>query len=191
LILHGEIRQSTPNAARILLREIASSYLAGSPDLDSAVRLIDSFDFPPDTPIPFAAPHLISPRSRAYGKGNPRLDDDLTEIIYGAYHALKFSGVKRPHQAVMQALKRAKADPIAKRQRGGWTYTDVRNRLKAYEDALRRGARKSVGASARVGALDLRKHSEMVANKWIWLFRPLPDVPLQRSWRSVNGRPRF
>jgi hypothetical protein len=161
--IDGEI---TPKAALAFLRKHAGTHLADSPDIDAALRLTEEFELPAGTPRDLGRPHLVSARSRAFGQVNPRLQNDLSERIYAAYHALRRSKVQRVSHLIAEALNRAGVREL--------TCSEVHDRLKVYERSFQGAFLKGRGQrTVATNRMEVERRRMEIANKWIRSFRPL------------------
>ena len=104
----GQIEPCSPGKAIRFLRRHAGTYLAGKPlRLPRVLKLVQELEVTPKKPgepKPFAPPLIVSRSRSAHGTGNSRLQDDLSERIYVALHALKRSSVKSPQNRIADAL---------------------------------------------------------------------------------------
>jgi hypothetical protein len=164
----------TPKAALAFLRKHEGTHFADSLDIDAALRLVETFELPPGTSRVLGRPHLVSARSRAFGQENPRLQNNLSECIYAAYHALRRSKVTRVSHLVAEALTRAEVRDAAKGKPPEWTYTEVHDRLKVYERSFQGAFLKGRGQqTVATNRIELERRRIEIANKWIRSFRPL------------------
>ncbi len=168
-IIWGTVLQFAPfqairkETAIRLLEELASTYLVGL-DLKAALKQVR--DSPPPTfGNLFQAPHLIS-RHRAVGRRNLRLQDDLSERIYAAYHALRRA---RIHGARWRIAKVLNGHGLTTRARGGtdreWRSYEVYERVKQYEARLKKQVRLGPGTQTS------EQCRATVVNTWIAAFR--------------------
>jgi hypothetical protein len=170
---HAIIRASIGSGAvKAFLKTHANTYLADSPDLLPAINFVGSFTLPPDMPSPFAPPRLTSRKQRTLEGGSSYLQDDLTERVFAAYHALRLSGAKGVYKLVADALTRGHVRSAKKPKSGGWTQTEVHDTVRRHEKRLRKLFRQRFGERRDVKGISttLDELRDRVASKWIYLF---------------------
>src|SRR5204863_264700 len=106
------------------------------------------------------------------GGRNPYLPNDLSDRIYAAYHALKEISVKKERQHIADALERNHVDSSRahKRERQGWVYEDVNDRVKQYERQQRKRIQEEVG-DKKLRDDRMRSWRNNLVNRWIADYR--------------------
>jgi hypothetical protein len=136
----GEFPHGTKAQAMRFLRRHARTYFCprfpGDTRLERVLAFIDAHELAKDAPRRFKPPFLIGPQLNAQGQGPYRLEDDVSERIFAAYHALGSRNRQRV-ELIRRALE--EAEVARKRDKGStkWSDADVRDRVRSYDRQLR------------------------------------------------------
>jgi hypothetical protein len=183
LAIFGDIEQCGKQKALALLKRHEATYLAGLANLPwrkgvrqkkesvlkSAKKLLDEFEIPSlqlNEPDPFQPPTLMSGLLTAHSEVVPRQQDDVSERIYFAFHALERSQVKLSRERIANALVKARVP--RRRAKGPWDYGAVNDTIQAYRATLRRHLLKKFGTTGLKRRIEEWRESQV--DKWIGLF---------------------
>ena len=108
--------------------------------------------------------------------GERRLTDDLSDRIYGAYHALSGVSIKGRSARIAEALSRSKAS-ISKTD---WSYADIDDRVKKYERQERRSL-KGRGLNDDALQAEIERFRACRADAWIAAFKFAQSVRIPKS----------
>jgi hypothetical protein len=121
---------------------------------------------------------MSRPRSMSVqGVGNPYLQNDLSERIYAAHHALSRENVEKSRARIAAALEVANVAPNRRRKDPNveWGDEDVNSRIKQYDTKLRKKLRERLESrgemtTQRFDGL-LQNSRQQLADKWISSWR--------------------
>lgn len=171
-------RVASPEKAVAFLEKHADTYLANAIDAGRLVRLIR--EGPRVKSSKQRPPLLMSQKRSVSGHGNPRLLDDLSERIFGAYWALRLSRIHGARRRIAnplneRELRSAKLGPAP------WGPDEVAERIKQYEKRLRA----KPDADRRP---QLARRREGAAESWIGLFRADTAANALTDQEMASGR---
>jgi hypothetical protein len=175
----GQINPCTKCKANRFLDRHSKTYLAGNPLLAPALKMVAGFEIPAlgaNEPKTFEPPNFMSGSLNVEGSSNPRLQDDLSERIYAAFHALGRSNVKKIRDRLAGALNKAEVE--RRKPDSVWTYDTVNERIKEYERRQRLRFRKTFGP--QLTDEHVQRWRDQLVDRWIIHFRPIPEKQQQR-----------
>jgi len=186
----GSIAQSGKAGALQFLRTHSKAYLSiyGEPVL----KFVEDFALPPGMEDSFRPPNLHSRSMSVQGVGNPYLQNDLSERIYAAHHALSRENVEKSRARIAAALEVANVAPNRRKDPNvEWGDEDVNSRIKQYDTKLRKKLREGLEprgemTTQRFDGL-LQNSREQLADKWISSWRWKLFVEEKNKRRAQEG----
>jgi hypothetical protein len=176
-LLWGRVRrldahQAASNQEALSFLEVHADTHFANPFIGRAIDLVQDFDVPAEELRPAAKPNLTS-RSRAGFGTDPHLQDDLSERLFAADHALKRMGLRRTRKMIAAVLNEGKIQSSRRLKRDAaeqeWLPEEVHERVKAFEKRIKqRLSRVPAGRSLN----DLvREARDGMADKWIGEYK--------------------
>jgi hypothetical protein len=159
----GEFKPSTKEVALCFLEKHRRRYFCprwrGDTRTEQALKFVKSHELPMDAYNPFKSPVLIGPQLNMQGHRSHRVDNDVSERVFAAYHALAEAGVKSRGKRIADALNKADV-PQTRGGKAQWAYADVHDRVKSWE-------KQELKSRKHVSTEQLRKLS---IDRWVSYF---------------------
>ena len=139
----GQIKIAPKEEAVQFLKTHALTYLA-SFDVNSLVEYLQNQPEPSRHTDFFRPPKLRGANRTAWGQGPAGLQDDLTERIYVAYHALRRAGIRNARGRIASVLNELGYEPSVRSvTECKWGPSEVNERVRQFGDRIVRQHRLS------------------------------------------------
>ena len=161
----GQIKIAPKEEAIQFLKTHALTYFA-SFYVNTIVEFLQNQPEPSRHTDFFRPPKLMGARRTALGQGPARLQDDLTERIFAAYHALRRTGIRDARGRIATVLNELGYEPSVRSvTECKWGPSEVNERVRQFGDRIVRRHRLSQGDRAQKERL-----RNMLVDNWIHGF---------------------
>jgi len=176
LVSVGKIRRAEKQQAIDFLMTHSKTYFK-SLDIKRLVQLVGDHGEPRNNDQAFRPAGLTGANRSVQNPG--RLEDDLTERIYVAYHALRRAGVPNARGQIASALNRFGIETRARSKTDrAWGSAEVHERVRQFEQlqtrrarTLRRDSKLDDIGWARKVAQQVELWRDQLVNNWVADFR--------------------
>jgi hypothetical protein len=180
----GQIKIAPKEEAIQFVKTHALRYLA-SFDVNRIVEFLQNQPEPLRHTDFFRPPKLSGARRTALGREPARLQDDLTERIYAAYHAVRRTGTRNARGRIATVLNELGHEPDVRSVTDcRWGPSEVNERVRQFEDRIVRRHR----LSKRDGAQKERLRN-MLVDSWIHGFHFAVTAETERNRVAARIKP--
>lgn len=177
----GQIKMAPKEEVIQFLKEHANTYLA-SYDIAKLVEFVQNLKAPSNDAEFFQPPKLKGKDRSASGDGPAQLQDDLTERIYAAYHALRRTQIRDARGRIATVLNEMGYVTGARSATEcRWGPSEVIERVRQYEDRMVR----QHGLS-KADQTQKERLRNMLVDGWIHLFHSSVTVGSGRPKASQD-----
>ena len=169
MLRFGQINIAEKREVIHFLNEHAATYL-NSFDVDKIVKFVESRKEPTTEADSFRLPMLVGKERSISSRDPARLQDDLTERIYVAYHVLRRTRTPNARGYIAIVLNQL---GFATRARSGtateWGPSEVIERVKQFEDKMKQQIPQGLSEADRAARIE-RQRNKLV-DDWISSYR--------------------